>query len=127
VTVSSEEGVLQANAEFYAAFNARDVQRMEELWALDAPVVCIHPHANALTGRESVLGSWRAILGNPNQVRIMSGGETVHLLGEAAYVICRELVGGAPLIATNVFVREGGEWRMCHHHASPLALPAADA
>ena len=32
------------------------------------------------------------------------------------------LVAGTALVATNLFVREGGHWRMVHHHASPVAL-----
>jgi hypothetical protein len=29
-------------------------------------------------------------------------------------------VPGARLVATNVFVREGGAWKMVHHQAGPL-------
>jgi len=36
-------------------------------------------------------------------------------------VICRELVGGSPLAATNVFVREDGAWRLLHHQSGPVA------
>ena len=45
------------------------------------------------------------------------------MLGNVAYVLCRELVVGSPLAATNVFALEDGEWRMIHHHSSPVAFP----
>ena len=45
---------------------------------------------------------------------------TARVFGAVAVVICRELVSGSPLVATNVFVREEGEWRMSHHHAGPV-------
>ena len=51
-------------------------------------------------------------------------GSAVHVAGEAAWVICTEIVPGGSLAATNVFVRERGGWHMVHHHASPLPRPA---
>ena len=48
-----------------------------------------------------------------------------YLLGETAYVICYEILKGTTLVATNVFVREGGEWRIAHHQAGaapPVSL-----
>lgn len=119
---TSAADVLAANAAFYAAFNARDLAAMDALWARSAPVACVHPGRNALTGRDEVLASWRAILAHPETPRIFTGGESARLLGEVAYVICRELVGGSPLAATNVFVREDGRWRLAHHHASAVAI-----
>lgn len=111
------DAVLAANEAFYAAFVARDMGAMEALWASGCEVTCIHPGWNVLSGRASVLESWEAILGNPVQPRIVTGGAQVRLLGECAIVICRELVAGTPLAATNVFVREQGRWRLVHHQS----------
>ena len=58
------------------------------------------------------------------QQRIVSGGASVTLLGDTALVLCRELVGGAALIATNLFVREDGDWRLLHHHSGPVSMPS---
>jgi ketosteroid isomerase-like protein len=117
----SEQAVLDANDAFYRAFNQKDFEAMDRLWARRAPVACIHPGWNILRGREAVMQSWQGILGNPGQPRIVNGGSEAHLLGEVAYVTCRELVAGSPLAATNVFVLEDGEWRIVHHHSSPVA------
>jgi ketosteroid isomerase-like protein len=117
---ATEQDVLAANAAFYAAFVARDMAAMEALWAQSVPVTCLHPGWNLLSGREDVLGSWRAIIGNPDQARIVAGGATVRLLGDAALVVCRELVGGNPLAATNVFIQEEGAWRLVHHQSGPV-------
>ncbi|MPZ99470.1 MAG: DUF4440 domain-containing protein [Dehalococcoidia bacterium] len=120
--MTEDEAVLHANEAFYAALNAKDIVAMEAVWARDAPIACIHPGWNVLAGSEQVMASWRAILANPNQPRVVSGGERVQVEGEVAVVICREMVDGAPLAATNVFVRETGAWRMLHHHSSAIAL-----
>jgi hypothetical protein len=42
------------------------------------------------------------------------------VLGESAYVVCGEAVDGAELVATNLFVREDGAWKLVHHQAGPV-------
>lgn len=122
--MSDEHEVLAANDAFYRAFNRKDLAAMDAVWASQARVQCIHPGWNVLVGREAVMASWRAILSNPDQPRIMSGGASVDFVGAIAVVVCRELVAGTPLVATNLFVREAGGWKLFHHHASPVAQTA---
>jgi ketosteroid isomerase-like protein len=112
--------LLAANEAFYQAFRSEDMPAMEALWAEHAPVFCIHPGWSALLGRDAVLGSWRAI--------IESGAPPIHceeprvqLLGEVGCVICIERVGSTRLVATNLFIREDGRWRMVHHHAGQIS------
>ena len=121
--MSSEGDVLQANERFYQAFNLKDAVLMDAVWASERAVTCVHPGWNVLAGREDVLDSWHNILANPNQPRIVTGGATATLFGELALVVCRELVGGSPLVATNVFVREDGAWRLFHHQSGPVYTP----
>jgi len=116
-----EAEVLAANAAFYRAFATRDVAAMEALWASEAPIACTHPAWPVLVGRRDVLRSWRGILENPDAPSVEQRGAVVHLAGDAAIVLCRELVNDTPLEATNVFVREDGAWRIVHHHASAVA------
>ena len=117
----AEGAALAANEAFYRALGAADAQAMDAIWARRAPVTCLHPGWTLLSGREAVLASWAGILGNPNQPRIVGGGASVALLGDgAALVLCREVVSGAPLYATNVFVREDGAWRLVHHQSGPV-------
>ena len=51
----------------------------------------------------------------------MCGNASAHVLGESAFVVCEEQVADDVLIATNVFVREGGGWKLAHHQAAPIA------
>ncbi len=118
----AEEEVLAANAAFYAAFNDRDVRAMDALWARNVEVTCVHPSWNVLSGREAVMESWRAILGNPSQPSLMGVAEQARVQGEVAVVVGRELVAGSPITVTNMFVREGEAWKMMHHHASAVML-----
>lgn len=120
---AAEKAVLAANAAFYAAFNQRDMSAMERIWAVRLPVICIHPGWDVLLGREAILESWRSILGNPQQPRIVTGGASVAFVGDMAFVVCRELVGGSRLLATNVFALEDGSWRLVHHQSGPVYSP----
>jgi len=119
--------VLEVNSRFYAAFAGRDGAALEGLWAQAVPVTCVHPGWDALRGREEVVRSFRAILaGDPPAIRCSAASAQV--LGEAAVVVCHEHVPGAGrLVATNVFIREGGAWRLCHHQAGPLQQATADS
>jgi ketosteroid isomerase-like protein len=113
--------VLIANEAFYKAFASRDMDSMDALWANHVSVACIHPGWNVLRGRELVIASWRSILGSEHSPDVTCGNASAHVLGESAFVICEEQVADDILIATNVFVREEGGWKMAHHQAAPIA------
>lgn len=116
-----EAEVLSRNRAFYAAFRQRDLSGMDDLWAQNATVACIHPGWQPIRGRQQVMASWRAILGQDNAPRIECQSATASIFGETALVLCEELLDDGKLVATNLFVREEGEWRLCHHQAGPVA------
>ena len=127
-------GLEEANSRFYRAFEALDLAQMDALWAHTERVLCIHPGWPLIVGWSAVRDSWDRIFANTVEMRFTisdvraTGDETV------AWVSCTEnilsQVGGrvsvTSLLATNVFERVAGEWRMVHHHASHI-LGAAPA
>jgi ketosteroid isomerase-like protein len=126
--MQDDEAVLAANRAFYRAFRARDFAAMDLLWARAAPVACIHPGWAALVGRDAVMASWRDILGQPTAIACQA--ERVLLFGDSACVLCHEVLDGADqaggqeeglLVASNLFVREAGDWRLVHHQAGGVA------
>ena len=60
--MSDIDAVLFANEVFYVSFASGDVDAMDELWSSQAPISCIHPGWESLSGREDVVGSWRSII-----------------------------------------------------------------
>ncbi len=121
--MDEHDAVLLANAAFYRIFAEGDAPAMDALWAKRAPVACIHPGWTALSGRERVMQSWREIFhSGPPPIRCSDA--RAHLYGEVAVITCCEAIDGGVLAATNIFVREGGDWRMVHHQAGPMAPPA---
>ena len=120
--MSESAAVLFANDAFYTAFQAHDMEAMDQVWARGAPVACIHPGWPALSGRDEVMESWRGILTGDNPPDIRCRDAEAYVQGESAFVICYELVGGGVLVATNIFLRESGQWRMTHHQAGPCNM-----
>jgi ketosteroid isomerase-like protein len=124
--LTDTDAVLNANLDFYRAFNERNIKTMEALWATSAPVLCVHPGWTAVTGRDLVLRSWRDILTNPDAPRVMVHDDRAFLYGDLAIVQCEEELDTGHLVATNMFIRENGAWKMIHHQASPLVVRGAE-
>lgn len=121
------DAVLAANDRFYRAFADNDPAAMDALWAQRVPVACLHPGWPPLTDRDEIVESWRRILSNPAQKAPVCREPEVLLYGDMAMVLCYEDLGGQVLIASNLFVQEGGRWRMVHHQSGPVARPAEAA
>ena len=118
-----------AEAAFYAAFEARSLDAMMAVWAGDDRIACIHPLAAPLNGRAAVAAGWRSLFEAAGKFRVQV--ELAHELRETGQVIriVREyLVIGQeteprpPILATNVYRKDAGGWRMVLHHASPLQV-----
>ena len=126
---ADEAAAAAANAEFYAAFEAADLDRMDTLWDVDGlePVSCVHPGWPLIRGRQRVLRSWAVIMANTAYIQFVLTDVTVAVLGEVAVVTCDEniLTSAEPgdagqVAATNIFRRRDGRWRLWVHHGSPV-------
>ena len=118
--MTDQDAVLAANLEFYRAFATRDLAGMDAIWARRRPVACVHPGWTVLTDRDEVMHSWAGILSNPSAPRISCFDEQAFVYGEVALVLCEEELEGGTLVASNLFVREDGLWRIAHHHAGQI-------
>ena len=124
--MTDSDAVLASNLEFYRAFTARDPAAMNTLWARRAPVACLHPGWTALTDRDAIIQSWEGILSSPDAPRIACFDEQVMLYDDVALVLCEEELDSGTLAASNLFVREDGEWRIAHHHAGQIVRRHAE-
>ncbi|MDR3469072.1 MAG: nuclear transport factor 2 family protein [Xanthobacteraceae bacterium] len=125
--MTDTSAITAANAAFYEAFSAGDVEAVARLWADDDGISCIHPGWPAIIGREAVVGSWRDILQNPSRPQVACAEPYAIIDGDSGRVLCIEIVDGTPLAACNHFRRIDGAWRMVHHQSSPIAQTAAPA
>lgn len=116
----------QAESAFYLAFQSADLEAMMAVWSHDETIVCIHPHGPRLTGTTQVRDSWRRILANspPMSLRIdnlnsVDSGEIAIRFVNEHILVGSSAKPGFTILATNVFRRTTGGWRMILHHASP--------
>jgi ketosteroid isomerase-like protein len=120
--------VLEANAAFYRAFGALDIDQMSAIWSRDDSIRCVHPGWPLLTGREPVIDSWAGIFNNAAVMQFDIVDVEVTLEADFAWVVCTERLtsvqGGqvaeGRVQTTNLFRKEAGQWLIVHHHGSPL-------
>lgn len=138
---SPAEAVLAANAALYDAVERGDLDALEALWVqgrLASAATCVHPGLAPIHGRAGVLRSWAAVMAGTPYIQFVLTDVAVDLAGDVAVVTCTENMlsaaegmadtafAGGRAVATNVFHREAGGWRLWVHHASPVLDPRAD-
>ena len=111
--------ILFTNERFYAAFSGGDMTSMDSLWGSEGPVYCLHPGWEPLMERNQIIASWNAVLQAPPP--IFCAAPSILPLGEdGAAVVCWEGIDEDYLIATNLYRRESGMWKIVHHQAGPV-------
>lgn len=126
MTTTNEDhsAVLAANQHFYDALEARDLVAMSAVWEQSDNIVCVHPGWTILRGWVNVADSWDRILNGPGHNQFILTNTSVRVEGDTAWVVLDENLmtdGHTGTIAcTNVFRRDGDDWRMVVHHGSPV-------
>jgi ketosteroid isomerase-like protein len=138
--MTADEQVRAANAAYYAAFEAFDLDAMSAAWEHSDRVSVTHPGWPTLRGWARVIGSWEAIFSNTDYIQFVLTDEVVTVVGEVAWVTLDENIlqssgspdgggadteelSGARIAATNVYVRGDEGWQMLLHHGSPVSTP----
>jgi ketosteroid isomerase-like protein len=118
-----------AERAFYLAFEAGDLEAMMAVWDETADVCCIHPMGQALCGPDAVREGWREILASGQRLQFSAEPALRQIGTELAVSVVREhirVVGqdktSPPMVATNVYRRTTGGWRMTLHHVSPAVV-----
>jgi ketosteroid isomerase-like protein len=131
--VSDHGAIEAANARFYRAFETLDIHEMDRVWVHGEHVKCVHPGWPLLVGWTAVRASWETIFANTAEMSFTLSNVEVVTASELAWVTCTEnilsevrgRVTVTSVLATNVFERETGGWRLVHHHASHVLGQAA--
>ena len=128
---------MEANARFYRVFETLDLGRWTRSGRTATTCGACIPGWGLLAGWEAVRDSWEAIFKNSQEMRFSitdvhapRGGRLRlgHLHREHPVRVPRQ-VSVTSVLATNIFERSGGEWRLIHHHASHILAgdPSAGA
>jgi ketosteroid isomerase-like protein len=134
---SEHASVEEANARFYRVFETLDLEQMDEIWAHEEHVRCVHPGWCMLAGWAAVRHSWEVIFKNSQEMRFSITDVDAREEGGFGWVTCTENIlsesrgniSVTSVLATNIFERIGGEWLLIHHHASHILAgdPSAGA
>src|SRR5262249_13460732 len=123
-----EQAVKAANDAYYAALSGRSSSRIEQVWAHDTKVTNIFAAKAAPTiGWNRVKGAYENLFTRFTKLSVTMPEPVIRVAGDAALIVGvevqeAELPNGsavaAKLPATNVFLKEGNQWLMVHHHSS---------
>jgi ketosteroid isomerase-like protein len=125
-----EAALLAANGAFYDAVESLDLDVMARVWDDADDVFCVHPGGEMIAGWGPVRRSWAAIFASTSYLQCIVTDVRCRVGGDLGWVTCTENlltaagehdhVGAARAIASNLFARRHGRWRMVAHHASPV-------
>ena len=126
--MSEEEDVRRASKQFYSALNRMangDAGPMDSAWSHRPDVTAQHPIDGREVGWDAVKASFERFAQIATDGKIDLKDQLIHVVGDAAYEVGVEQgackLGGHPVAikhrVTNIYRREGGEWRMIHHHS----------
>jgi ketosteroid isomerase-like protein len=113
-----------AEAAFYDAMARGDLQGLMSLWADDDDIVCVQPGGPRTTGVPAVRRAWAGVLSGGLDIRARSIQRFETMTTAVSSVIEEITIAGDDgdenvcCVATNVFVKDAGGWRMILHHAS---------
>lgn len=122
------EEVTRVNQAFYEAFEQLDIARMDQIWAKQDHVTCIHPGWTQRVGWPAVRDSWVLIFNNTFSMKFELADILVQVAGDIAWVICVENIISqqgettqeSQILATNLYERMDDRWYLIHHHGSPV-------
>lgn len=114
----------EAEIAFYDAIERADMNALDDVWSSDENIVCVHPGAIRLEGRQAVMNSFVELFADAPILSfsivdaLYTGNEAlaVHLVREEI-ALDGQVV--SIMISTNIYHMEDGGWRMLLHHASP--------
>lgn len=125
--MSAENEVRAASAQFYAALNSMingDVAPLADIWSHSADVTTMHPIGGREVGWAEVEGPWAQVSSLSSGGEVELDDQLIRIGGDLAYEVGTErgqatMAGEQVSIdqrVTNVYRREGGSWKIVHHH-----------
>ena len=105
---------------------------MMDVWSDDDEIFCIHPGGPRNVGQTAVRGAWEEIFGGPTRLKfqleqqLFFVGASIAVQSVFEYLqVNDEPKLRGPAIATNIYTRTAGGWRVLAHHAA--VAPTAQA
>lgn len=122
--MSTEDEVRAVSDRFYSALNHLDVSQLQNVWSQSSTVSTMHPMGGAQFGWPEVRKSFEDAAGAMSDVHVELADPMIQTGNDLAYETGVERGSGTVAgerieiehRVTNVYRREGGQWKMVHHH-----------
>jgi len=125
--MTAEDEVRAASKEFYAALNrmlAGDSSSLGDIWSHSSTVTALHPIGDWHVGWKEVKESFDEVAKASTGGHVKMTDQLIRVAGDSAYEVGVEIakfaIAGQPLTVnsrvTNIYQREGGAWKIVHHH-----------
>lgn len=135
--MSYEDEIRETSRQFYAGINRMtegDLSVLEGVWSHDPSVTAMHPVGGREIGWEAVRNSFVPFTEHSSDGVVELHDQRITVLGDVAYETGTESgrfkLAGRPITidqrVTNIYRREGGHWKMIHHHTD-ISQPMMDA
>jgi ketosteroid isomerase-like protein len=116
----------QALAQFYRAFNSRDLKMIDDNFVASDEVAIDNPLGGIRRGAGEPHRMYEGVFKSPANVHVVFWDYTIHRVGDVFWAVGRErgtyVDGGAEknlnVRTTRVFQFINGRWRQIHHHGS---------
>jgi ketosteroid isomerase-like protein len=116
----------QALAQFYRAFNSRDLKMIDDNFAASDDVAIDNPLGGIRRGADEPHKMYESVFKSPANVHVVFWDYTIHRAGDVFWAVGRErgtyVDGGVEkdlnVRTTRVFQLIDGRWRQMHHHGS---------
>jgi ketosteroid isomerase-like protein len=116
----------QALAQFYRAFNARDLKMIDENFARSDEVAIDNPLGGIRRGADEPHKMYEGVFKSPADVHVEFWDYTIHRAGDVFWAVGRErgtyrdgdTVRNLNVRTTRIFELIDGRWRQMHHHGS---------
>src|ERR1700722_17544377 len=116
----------QALAQFYRAFNTRDLKMIDENFARTDEVAIDNPLGGIRRGADEPHKMYEGVFKSPADVHVEFWDYTIHRTGDVFWAVGRErgtyldgqTVKNLNVRTTRIFQLINGRWRQMHHHGS---------
>jgi ketosteroid isomerase-like protein len=130
--MSAEDEVRNASQMFYAALNRMGngvLGAMAQVWSHASHVTAMHPIGGRTMGWDAVRDSFDQVAGMAKDAKIGLKDQYIQVAGDMAYELGVEfgtfkMAGHEVNLehrVTNIYRREGGGWKVVHHHTDTSA------
>ena len=122
--MSSEDDIRAVSDRFYEALSRLDISQLQDVWSQSSTVTTMHPMGGEEVGWPEVRKSFEEAAGAMSDINVELADQRIQTGGDLAYETGiergRGKIAGEQVEfehrVTNVYRREGGQWKMVHHH-----------